>query len=66
MKKFNLNQKKIIVDIFVNTSVANISISTVTPIIYKFKLDKDLLISIYLILIISLLMIIFSIDLMKK
>jgi hypothetical protein len=66
MKKFNFNQRKIVVDIFVNTSVANISMSIVTPIIYRFKFDDDVLISIYIILIISLLMIIFSIDLMKK
>ncbi|VVA43637.1 conserved hypothetical protein [Candidatus Roizmanbacteria bacterium] len=66
MKKLNLNQKKVIADVFVNTSVANISISIVTPIIYKFLFDKDLLISIFIILIISVLMILFSIDLMKK
>lgn len=66
MKKFNLNQKKVIADVFVNTSVANISISIVTPVIYKFKFDNDLLISIYIIFIISVLLILFSIDLMKK
>ena len=46
--------------------MANISISIVTPIIYKFLFDKDLLISIFIILIISVLMILFSIDLMKN
>ena len=66
MKKFNSNQKKIIADVLVNTSVANISISIVSPIIYKFIFDKELLISIFIILIISVMMILFSIDLMKK
>ena len=66
MKKFNLNQKRVIVDILVNISVANISISIITPIIYRFNLENDLLISIYIILIISISMIVFSVDLMKK
>lgn len=54
MKKLNLNQKKLIAESMMNLSVAYISISTITPIIYKIKYDQDLLILIILIIIISL------------
>lgn len=66
MKKLNLNQKKLIAEAIINLSVAYISISTITPIIYKFKYDQELLILIVIIIIISLGLSILSVIILKK
>ena len=66
MGKLNLNQKKLIAEAIINLSVAYISISTITPIIYKFEYDQDLLISIFIVIIISLVLSVLSIIILKK
>ncbi|KKP52807.1 MAG: hypothetical protein UR42_C0004G0010 [Candidatus Roizmanbacteria bacterium GW2011_GWA2_33_33] len=66
MNKFNFNQKKLIANGIMSLSVAYVSITTITPIIYKFKFEMNLLLLIFTVVIISLLMSIYAISLLKK
>lgn len=66
MSKLNLNQKKLIAEAIMNLSVACISISIITPIVYRFKYDPTLLIIIFIIFIIVSLMSISSVTILKK
>ena len=64
--KLNLNQRKLISEGLINLSIATISIGIIAPIISKTKIDKDLLTVILLSTIMSILMISFSLELVKK
>jgi len=64
--KLNLNQRKLISEGLINLSIAIISIGIIAPIISKAKIDNDLLTVFLLSTILSILMIIFSLELVKK
>ncbi len=64
--KLNLNQRKLISEGLINLSIATISIGIIAPIISKAKIDIDLLTVILLSTILSILMIAFSLELVKK
>ena len=66
MNKFNFNQKKLIANGIMSLSVAYVSITTITPIIYQFKFEMKILLLIFTVVIISLLMSIYAISLLKK
>ena len=64
--KSNLNQRKLISEGLMNLSIATISIGIIASIISKAKIDNDLLTVILLSIILSILMITFSLELVKK
>ena len=66
MKSLNLNQKKLMADGIVNLSVANVSICIITPLLYKFNFEVNLLLLIFVVIIMSILMSIYAISLLKK
>ncbi len=64
--KLNINQRRLISEGLINLSIAIISIGIIAPIISKTKIDNDLLTVISLSTILSILMISFSLELIKK
>lgn len=66
MRKLNLNQRKLIADGIMGLSVANVSISIITPLLYKFNFEVNLLLLIFIVIIMSILMSVYAISLLKK
>jgi len=68
MRKFrlNLNQRKLISEGLMNLSIATISIGIIAPIISKAGIDSYLLTSMLLVTILTILMISFSLELVKR
>lgn len=64
--KLNINQKKLYGELLINLSTALLSISIFSPIISRVKIDGFLLIVFFLATILSLLMILYSIYLLRK
>lgn len=66
MDKLNFEQRRLIADGIINLSVANISISIITPLLYNFKFEINLLLLIFIVVIMSVLMSIYAVSLLKK
>ena len=64
--KFSVNQRKLISEGLINLSVAIISIGIIAPIISKAGIDSYLLTSMLLVTILTILMISFSLELLKR